>query len=1030
MTTDSRKLVVAPVVDATGAKAGFKEIEDSSKHMAQVVSKSGQEASKGLDGVGDGAKTTADAFTREEGRLRASILRSTFDLKTLGKTASEKIEAKIELQGLDGAKFQPYITQLKALEAQQKTLGVSAGQTANAFRTLPAQFTDIATQLAGGQSPFLILLQQGGQIKDSFGGIGNAAKALASLITPTTVAIGGMVAAFGGLALAVTHAEKLQQSLNTLEIQLTATGRAGLISSGDLKKFIEQLARAPGVTRDSATAIVNEFTKIHNIGGALFKDLAASTADYARATGTDLPTAAKTLAKAFEDPIKGAKTLDDALGTLSSTQLLQIENLTKQNDLVGAQRVLYDALQQSVKGLATDALTPLQKATNDLGNAWEKANGELSKSDGIRTVNALLVQTVGLVTYLVSNAGKLGGLGNIATGLLPGGAGLGAVANGAGAFLRNQLGIKPLFGSGGGEQGAGATQAQARAVDNAVARAAATADQDEVKRALELGKAYQGQSEKIKELTTTRNTLTAAMRKSVDPAVIEKLKGQIAGVDEAIEAAKKRQAGPAPKAYQDDAATKMLENLRQQEASLNEQLATDVKLTASEKERAKFVQLVSDLKTKGTLTADQKSLLASQDAIKAQLDKNVAVEKELELKKEAAKETERLAQLDKQFAERSRQRTEAITSSLDSQGDQYDRVRATIGLGARARQEVEAQRSIFREYNKMQLDLVKNTPEHLLGSDKYKEEAAKIKEGLNAALDAQKQFFADEKAAREDWSTGAKSALADYVDYVNDAAGRARSLLTNSLTGFTDSVTEAIFGDKGASFKQLGENIAKQITKGIVEQQITKPIAEWLQGAVSDKDSIFSKLFGGLTSNKETGENWLGMLGLGGGGKAGSAATARGSTMGNPLYVQAVGGSFGSAANDSSSGGGGILGMLGGLFGGGSSNSAATAAANAMPGDALDNLINLQGGWGTMLGFANGGDPPVGRVSMVGERGPELFIPRQAGTIIPNNVLRGGGGGGGNVINLNFQPGQVDQRTGTQISNDVSLSLRRAGRMK
>jgi hypothetical protein len=44
------------------------------------------------------------------------------------------------------------------------------------------------------------------------------------------------------------------------------------------------------------------------------------------------------------------------------------------------------------------------------------------------------------------------------------------------------------------------------------------------------------------------------------------------------------------------------------------------------------------------------------------------------------------------------------------------------------------------------------------------------------------------------------------------------------------------------------------------------------------------------------------------------------------------------------------------------------------------------------LGFANGGDPPVGKASIVGERGPELFVPRTAGTIIPNHALSGMGG--------------------------------------
>jgi hypothetical protein len=51
------------------------------------------------------------------------------------------------------------------------------------------------------------------------------------------------------------------------------------------------------------------------------------------------------------------------------------------------------------------------------------------------------------------------------------------------------------------------------------------------------------------------------------------------------------------------------------------------------------------------------------------------------------------------------------------------------------------------------------------------------------------------------------------------------------------------------------------------------------------------------------------------------------------------------------------------------------------------------GGFSKILGFANGGRPPVGQPSIVGERGPELFIPSTAGTIIPNHQLGGGSGG-------------------------------------
>jgi len=43
----------------------------------------------------------------------------------------------------------------------------------------------------------------------------------------------------------------------------------------------------------------------------------------------------------------------------------------------------------------------------------------------------------------------------------------------------------------------------------------------------------------------------------------------------------------------------------------------------------------------------------------------------------------------------------------------------------------------------------------------------------------------------------------------------------------------------------------------------------------------------------------------------------------------------------------------------------------------------------SLLGFANGGQPPVNTPSIVGERGPELFVPKTAGTVIPNNQMGG-----------------------------------------
>jgi hypothetical protein len=52
-----------------------------------------------------------------------------------------------------------------------------------------------------------------------------------------------------------------------------------------------------------------------------------------------------------------------------------------------------------------------------------------------------------------------------------------------------------------------------------------------------------------------------------------------------------------------------------------------------------------------------------------------------------------------------------------------------------------------------------------------------------------------------------------------------------------------------------------------------------------------------------------------------------------------------------------------------------------------------------LVGFANGGRPPVGKPSIIGEKGPELFVPSTAGTIIPNNQL-GNSKSGSVVVNV------------------------------
>ena len=117
-------------------------------------------------------------------------------------------------------------------------------------------------------------------------------------------------------------------------------------------------------------------------------------------------------------------------------------------------------------------------------------------------------------------------------------------------------------------------------------------------------------------------------------------------------------------------------------------------------------------------------------------------------------------------------------------------------------------------------------------------------------------------------------------------------------------------------------------------------------------------------------------------------------TIKNKLIDSQIDRLFDSARSRGGSRGGGIGGLLGGLFGGRKSSGGGSSFGSFNLG--INKPSNfLVSGLGGL--FANGGRPPVGKASLVGERGAELFVPRSSGTIIPNNQL---GGSTTNIVNV------------------------------
>ena len=92
------------------------------------------------------------------------------------------------------------------------------------------------------------------------------------------------------------------------------------------------------------------------------------------------------------------------------------------------------------------------------------------------------------------------------------------------------------------------------------------------------------------------------------------------------------------------------------------------------------------------------------------------------------------------------------------------------------------------------------------------------------------------------------------------------------------------------------------------------------------------------------------------------------------------------------------LNFLGGGLGGG---------ASSVPSSAYGDMSIAGPGFfsgGMIPGFADGGRPPVGRPSIVGERGPELFVPDRAGTVVPNHAM----GGSNIVVNVDASGSSVE----------------------
>lgn len=275
-----------------------------------------------------------------------------------------------------------------ALTRQSQALqrsGLSAGQYKNAIRTLPAQITDIGTSLAGGIPIWLIAIQQGGQIKDSFGGVANTFRFALAALNPFVVAAGALGVALGALGLSAYQA---YQNTSQLNQTLTLTGQSANLSAGAVQNLARSAAEAAGATQGLGQEIANGLVASGNRTVAQISIITEATARWATVTGDSADDIVKNFDKIANDPVKGLAELDKQFNFLTAGQLKYIEQIRltegQTQAVTAATKLFADVMENRLTKVA-ESLTPLEKAWDSFKNFVSRVWTDI----GNRTLGAL-----------------------------------------------------------------------------------------------------------------------------------------------------------------------------------------------------------------------------------------------------------------------------------------------------------------------------------------------------------------------------------------------------------------------------------------------------------------------------------------------------------------------------------------------------------------------------------------------------------------------------------------------------------------
>ena len=328
--TDSKIIIGA---DVRGVTDGVTEAKLSIRSLADTAESQGRRAGAGLDKVGTSAGKAATevekAAAKQERATRSiinSVEREIAAREAGGRNTAGYFEMLAKQRGADVTAVQKVTAALKAQESQLKLNNITVGQYNNAMRMVPAQFTDIVTQLAGGQNPFLIAIQQGGQMRDSFGGFGNMMKGMLSFISPLKLAIAGVAGGVGALAYAMYQGAEESRAY---EKALILTGNQAGTTAGQLQQVAAEVGSATGGYTEAREAVI-ALASSGKVGAEDFSQFAQSIVLQSQATGQSVDDLAAKYVEIAEDPLKSVVELSGVYRTMTADVYAQVKALKDQ----------------------------------------------------------------------------------------------------------------------------------------------------------------------------------------------------------------------------------------------------------------------------------------------------------------------------------------------------------------------------------------------------------------------------------------------------------------------------------------------------------------------------------------------------------------------------------------------------------------------------------------------------------------------------------------------------------------------------